>query len=458
MRKIAGLLLILAVLVGTSPGTYAFIMPQVTQVATLDELLAWYDNGGGACLLTAEVEVDRPIVLNKEQMADIAVVVAPIRVAAGGRLTIDGAGTNLQGPGALVTVEAGGELHLLNGAAYSGLTENVFFLAEGAVYERGEDFFLSWDVPAPEPPEEVIPAPITDLWGEVRKVKDGMLTYSMTLPRLEMEEVAAIHIERSADGERWEWCETFFWDEDRGYFSSQTGGFSAVNFGVKSTYITYVEETDYLDFYLRVELEGTPYAGVSNAVKVEIPAGARPDEVVKPPTTGDYEDIDGNRGGGGQGGREESDRVEQQEPEPTPEPEASSTPSPEAVPSPSQPPAEPTIPPVEEPTSTPEPTASQPVRDVVAVTKPKPNPAPNPSPSPAPEATVAPAPSAAPAISPVEGPTTTPEPTPAPEPTQISAPEKPEAKGSGDMLWLAGGLTLVLVGGGAAILFLKRKP
>ena len=170
----------------------------------------------------------------------------------------------------------------------------------------------------------------------------------MTLPRLSMEEVGAIAIERSADGSRWTAQETFVWDEERGYFTAGMDSFSAIEFGGKNTYITYVEQTDYRDFYLRLTLESSRYAGTSNAVKVTVPAGAEPGEDVKPPTTGDYEDSGGNRGGS-QG---EFDREGQKEPAKTPAPVESPTPPREENP-PQEEPSQQTIPQQTETDSTP---------------------------------------------------------------------------------------------------------
>lgn len=455
MKKVFCIALILSFLVGSTTVSHASAVPEVVEIATLEELEAWYGAGGGTCLVAAELVVDRPVVLDKEQVADIGVLSAPIRIAAGGSLTIDGAGTNLQGPGVLAAVEAGGALYLRSGAAYSGLTQGAFVLAEGAVYERSRDFSLSWDVPEePEPEPEPEPAPITDLWGEVRRVRDGVVTFYMTLPILEMTEIEAIRIQRSADGEAWEEREVFRWNEERGYVDAGPDSRCAMQFGQSGTYLAYVEDTDYQDFYLRLEVEGTPYAGQSNVVKVEIPAYAGSVDTVLPPSSGDYEDNDGNRGGGGQG---ESDRVDKLEPTPTPTP----TPTPETSPEPlpeQESLSVPTPEVSETPISTPEPepTPSQKVHDVISLTKPERPQAKPPVQSEEqsePEATPS-APTPTPEVTPT--PETTPSPTPQPTPTV--EPERPPAKGGGDKIWLAGGLTLILVCGGAVLIFLRRKP
>lgn len=279
-------------------------------------------------------------------------------------LTLDNPNLVVIGPPPFIIVEPGATLRILRWSPWmigeEAYTHGVIRVEEGGILQVADGVELPGDMveyvrtppdsnapltpepepepppepnpepePEPNPPPEVQPEPITNLWGEVRKVMNGKLTYTMTLPRLSMDEVGSITIARSTDGVDWAVRDTFVWDEERAYFTAGMDSDSAIQFGEKNTYITYVEETDYRDFYLRLTLEGSRHAGVTNVVKVSVPAGAGPGESVKPPAAGNYEDSGGNQGGGGQG---ESDRTGQQTPKPTPEPTPGDIPTPTPTP------------------------------------------------------------------------------------------------------------------------------
>lgn len=481
-----GAVLLVSLLLSTTAGAFTRPPPPV-DVAGIDAFRAWYGNGG-SCTLTAELVVADTLHLNAEKGGDINGQDYAIRVLSGGHLIVDTVNTTIFGVHAdespLIYVEAGGSLTMTQGQLFGiwgDYTAKTIVLESGATLNWGEDFHVEGGVwigdarqskpgtepptePEPEPSPEPSPesSPITDLWGEVRKVQGGKVRFYMTLPRLEMKAVAAIRVERSADGEQWEERDVFLWNEDRGYLDAGVDSSASIQFGVEHTYISYVETTDYQDFYLRLYVEGTPYKGFSNAVKVEIPANARPGEDVKPPITGDYEDNEGNRGGGGQG---ESER-EKPEITPQPTPEPTSAPIPEPIPeqTPEQivpPPQAEAIAPIT-PSDTPMPSpAPSPARDTVAsVKRPSPSQMP-PAPEQSPTNT---APTQQPEISPRPSPPQ--EPSPTAQPAQPTATPAAEDTGAGDQPPISTGTAAVavatavaVVGLGTAAYFIrKRKP
>lgn len=159
-------------------------------------------------------------------------------------------------------------------------------------------------------------APITSLTGSVLSVQaDGLCLLRLKLPSLP-EDVEALYLYRSTDGKTWE--EATGKSPDSSYRDFvpyvQTVGFN--------TYLAYRYKTDYEPIWLRVEVVGSVYEGMSNAVRVQLPDGIKPGDSIHTGQTGDDGGSGGNRGGSGQ---QEGDRVLPEEEERKPESDSPKT-------------------------------------------------------------------------------------------------------------------------------------
>ncbi|MEG1242779.1 MAG: hypothetical protein RSD32_07455, partial [Oscillospiraceae bacterium] len=59
--SLAALILAAALLPGVP--AFAYSPPTMAQIATVEELMSWYENGG-ECLLTAPIEITKPVELS----------------------------------------------------------------------------------------------------------------------------------------------------------------------------------------------------------------------------------------------------------------------------------------------------------------------------------------------------------------------------------------------------------
>lgn len=144
------------------------------------------------------------------------------------------------------------------------------------------------------------PQPIDSMKGRfVRVGAQGDALVQLTLPALP-EDAKALYMYRSADGKSWE--QVSGKNPQNEYtdflsFSQQQGLHS---------YVNYRYQSDFRDIWMKVKVVGSDYDGFSNAVRIQIPADARPGVVVRPGSDPEDGSLDGNRGGGGQ---QEADRI-----------------------------------------------------------------------------------------------------------------------------------------------------
>ena len=71
--------------------------PAFAQVADMPAFLSWYREGGGECAVTGELVVRDDLVLDGAAFTGVNLLADPIRVAAGGSLTIRNPGFCLSG-------------------------------------------------------------------------------------------------------------------------------------------------------------------------------------------------------------------------------------------------------------------------------------------------------------------------------------------------------------------------
>lgn len=142
-------------------------------------------------------------------------------------------------------------------------------------------------------------APIESLAGRVVSVgSDGMCLVKLALPAL-AEDVTAIYIYRSADGNNWQRAVA------HGYINGSTPivieNFLENSMTVQSkTYVPYRYTTDYHSIWFRVEIVGSVLEGMSNPIHMEMLLGAKPGDNVSSDGDSDDGSSGGNRGGGGQ--------------------------------------------------------------------------------------------------------------------------------------------------------------
>ncbi|NCB62710.1 MAG: hypothetical protein EOM52_03705 [Clostridia bacterium] len=463
-RKLLALALVLLVIL-TLPGR-AMPNPVFDPIAGLDSLLAWYSGKGVECELTADLIIDRPVVLDREAFAGINIPGYSIYITAQGSLTLDSQNLAIAPDcSSVITVESGGELHLLSGGIYGACDSTVILLRPGAIFEQTGDFYLDGLVqrelsgdngtlppdptPTPTPTPGPETAPITDLQGEIRKVANGAIMVYLILPCLPME-VTIVTLERSTDREDWTSVCSYAWDAEMNYPNCVNSGGCNMKLGENHVYISHQDEAQSQPFYLRVDVSGPDYAGISNEVLIKLPDGVSPGDNTKPPAENDYEDSGGTRGGAGQGKFERVEKLPSS-PEPTPSP-------PPAAPSPTPDPV-PAEPPEETPAPLPQPTPdTAPIQQSTSgrvSLKYEPPAVPAATPTPTPVVSQTPQPAESPEV-PIAAPT----PGAAEALPAASAAPGESIPGAADRNWVAAGATAALVT--AALVFLnwsgsKRK-
>lgn len=143
--------------------------------------------------------------------------------------------------------------------------------------------------------------PLDTLTGNVLSVEsNGRCLIRLALPPLP-EGVTALYVYRSADGKNWRKA------VGQVYVDGSYDNFLPYAQATpKALYVAYRYQTDYRPIWLRVEVAGSAVEGVSNEIRLDMPASAKPGEGIHTGETGDDGGSGGNRGGGGQseGGRE----------------------------------------------------------------------------------------------------------------------------------------------------------
>lgn len=136
--------------------------------------------------------------------------------------------------------------------------------------------------------------PIKALTGNVLSVgSDGLCLVRLTVPILPSD-VEALYVYRSGDGEHWQKC------IGQVVNTAYEDFLPFIQSVPPNTYINYRYKTDYRPIWLRVEVVGSYAAGISNEIRLEMPASAKPGEGTHTGEKGDDGSSDGNRGGGGQ--------------------------------------------------------------------------------------------------------------------------------------------------------------
>lgn len=143
------------------------------------------------------------------------------------------------------------------------------------------------------------PEPISALSGNILAVgSEGECHIRLEMPALPAD-VTALHIYRSDDGINWKKAVQEVYED--GYIPSSYDDFLPhTMLTTKKLYVQYYYQTDYRPIWLRVEVVGSGVAGLSNAVRFEMPSSVKPGEGSNTGETGDDDGSGGNRGGGGQ--------------------------------------------------------------------------------------------------------------------------------------------------------------
>lgn len=143
------------------------------------------------------------------------------------------------------------------------------------------------------------PSPLDTLTGNVLSVgSEGRCLIQLALPPLP-EGATALYIHRSADGKNWQKAVREIYINGN-IPSSEDNFLPYAVITPKNLYVPYYYQTDYRPIWLRVEVVGSAVSGISNEIKLEMPAGAKPGDSIHTGQAGDNGAFDGNRGGGGQ--------------------------------------------------------------------------------------------------------------------------------------------------------------
>lgn len=135
---------------------------------------------------------------------------------------------------------------------------------------------------------------IKALAGNILSVsRDGLCLIRLMVPSLPSD-VEALYVYRSSDGQHWQSC------TGQDGLTTFEDFLPYVQTVPPNTYINYRYTTDYQPIWLQIEIKGSSAAGISNVIKLEIPASAKPGDSIHTGETGDDGGSGGNRGGGGQ--------------------------------------------------------------------------------------------------------------------------------------------------------------
>lgn len=361
-RKIKQGVLLLAItflLFGTLP-CQAMTAEQPQEVSSMRELLTWYHELTGTglqeCGVTAPAVCSGEVVLEPTSCRVDIIFINGLHIPSGSKLTVDNPNLVLMGPPPVIVVEKGGVLQIRRLNALSGeamptgaivvekggtlLLENGVTLPDGVVQNQNpppnilppivepetetptgetETSAVPETAPNPQPDasdklendvDEKPPAEKPSLQGSVLKVTEkGVLSARLTVPFVDPLITESVTIERSRDSLTWNAEYVFRWNKDDQEFQSENGQFGILGSKNRSdrskTDFQYLAKLSGAPFYLRVTVTGADGTKtVSNPIQLTEPP------VGQYQGSDDYEDNEGNRGGGGQG---TSDREAQKE-------------------------------------------------------------------------------------------------------------------------------------------------
>lgn len=358
-RKIKQGILLLAItllLFGTVP-CQAMTAGQPQEIFSMRELLAWYHGLTGTALQECGVTV--PAVCEGEAVLEATscrvdiTFINGLLIPSDTKLTVDNPNLVLMGPPPVIVVEKGGVLHIqrLNALSCEAmppggivvekggmlLLENGVTLPDGVVQNHNPPSNILPPVidpepetptPKPEPPSEPEPMPDPEpeppdaipeepppveklpLQGAVLKVTEkGVLSARLTVPFVDPLTIESVTIERSRDSLTWSTEYVFRWNENGQEFQVENRQFGILGSKNRSdrskTDFTYLAMLSGDSFFLRVTVTGVDGTkAVSDPIQMTEPLAGQYQG------NDDYEDNEGNRGGGGQG---TSDRETQKE-------------------------------------------------------------------------------------------------------------------------------------------------
>lgn len=334
----------------------AMIMKPPKEVSSMGELLTWYHGLTGTtfqeCVVTAPAICTGEVVLAPTSCRVDIVFLKGLHVPSGMKLTVDNPNLVLMGPPPAIVVEPGGTLQisrmnpLTDAAMPQGgimvkkggtlLVETGITLPDGLVENQNPppnilppivnpkppESELPADEPeppagpeppAPKPPEPIepekpgdgtgatYPAEKLSLYGEVLKVTEKDVLFALlTVPFVDPLLTESVTIERSRDAQTWHTEYLFRWNENGQDYQAeneQLGILCSHNRIDRSkTDFSYLSMLSGAPFYLRITLTGVDGTiAVSNPIYLtELPVGQYLGNE-------DYENNEGNRGGGGQG-------------------------------------------------------------------------------------------------------------------------------------------------------------
>ena len=346
-------------------------VPNFTMIKTQDELEAIVENENPGVMyaLSGQVEVNKSINLKTDNMFVLTPntddIGGTIVIEDGGELIIDAPEiyTNADGRTNLIRVKKGGKLVLKSGTLTRPTsiwpeTASTAVIEEGGICEVYKGFELNykdWDFKylidgevtyidgpydpgEPEEPEE--PEYIEDYYGEVVKVDESeLMTIYFAMPVLD-EDIKGLTVQ-SFDGEKWN--DRIYYDQDEympeGYFRyspDEVVEYLSWNHrNCKRSFLAYpekwIEETagEYVTYRIIYHYEDD--YEMSQPVDILIPETGEPMPFT---TEHDYDDVDGNRGGIGQGESERHPVPDKPEGTPEVKPEPGIPAKPEAKPEP----------------------------------------------------------------------------------------------------------------------------